>query len=229
MLLLAGALSVASGRIDARGAATGVLVGFFIFMGGGFVHLGLLLVFFVAGSAASRWKLRQKEDLLLAEARHAKRSVANVLANGGVAGLCGLLAWLLPDQETIWQIMLACSLAAACADTLSSELGNIYGRRFVNILSFKPDVRGRDGVISLEGTLWGVAGALLIAMAALPAHNHVKLFAIILFAGILGNIADSVLGASLQRNGYLNNHTVNFANTAIAAGLGAVLFVTLPA
>jgi uncharacterized membrane protein len=36
-------------------------------------------------------------------------------------------------------------------------------------------------------------------------------------AGFLGNLADSFLGAALQRRGILNNDWVNFLNTLIAA------------
>ncbi len=226
-LIVAGIASVASGRIDKKGAATGVLVGFCIFLGGGFLHLGLLLVFFVAGSAASRWKLGKKQQLSLAESRHAKRSVANVVANGGIAACCGLMAWLYPDHNTIWLLALACSLSAACADTLSSEIGNIHGRHFINILTLQPDTRGKDGVVSLEGSLWGVAGAFLIATTALPAHPYFLQWLIIIISGITGNLADSILGAGLQRRGYMNNHAVNLANTMVGAVTGAILYRVL--
>ncbi len=78
-----------------------------------------------------------------------------MLANGGVAALAGLPAWLYPQQAGLWQLAAAASLASASADALSSELGSIYGRSFYNILTFKKDKCGLDGVISLEGTLWG--------------------------------------------------------------------------
>jgi uncharacterized protein (TIGR00297 family) len=87
-----------------------------------------------------------------------------VLANGGVAALCGLLIWLIPSPGYPLIILLAAALSSATADTLSSELGTVYGRRFYNIISFKPDEKGRDGVISLEGTMTGIAGSAVIAV-----------------------------------------------------------------
>ncbi len=39
----------------------------------------------------------------------------------------------------------------------------VYGRRFFNIITLKPDGKGLDGVISMEGTLIGIAGCVIIA------------------------------------------------------------------
>ena len=40
---------------------------------------------------------------------------------------------------------------------------------------------------------------------------------IIILAAIIGNLADSVLGASLERKHYLGNDVVNFLNTLTSA------------
>ena len=47
---------------------------------------------------------------------------------------------------------------------------------------------------------------------------------IALLAAFLGTVADSLLGALLERRGYLNNNVVNFLSTAIAATVCIFLF-----
>lgn len=148
--------------------------------------------------------------------------------------MLGILAFLYPLHRDLYSLMLAASLASATGDTLSSELGMLYGRNHINILTGKPDERGADGVISLEGLLIGLIGSAIIAFAWLAlkdpgghaaqaltgsaaAQTAIRSTAIITLAGLLGNLTDSFLGATLERKGRLSNDAVNFCNTAIAA------------
>ncbi|MDW7695687.1 DUF92 domain-containing protein [Flammeovirgaceae bacterium SG7u.111] len=213
-------LSWASKKIDISGAIVGGIIAFLIFLGGGFEILSLLLLFFVLGSGATFIKKKEKYKNGLAEKNQGKRGVPNALANGGVAAMCGGLAWVFPQGQELFLAMLAASLASATADTFSSELGNAYGKRFVDIISWKEGRKGDDGVVSFEGTLLGGIGAGIMALVYLLASGQVLLAAYVFLAGLVGNYIDSVLGATLQRNGYMNNHTVNFMNT-----LSAVLFI----
>lgn len=215
-------LSIVLRKIDVPGGMLGGFLAMAIFYGSGVNGLILLLLFFMLGSFASRLKLEWKQSVGLAEQNRGKRSTIHAFSNGGLAALFGLFAWTFPDHASLFQAMLAGTLASATGDTLSSELGNIYGKRYINILTWKSDERGRDGVISLEGTLLGVAGSLLIALVfAVDAGNPVS-WIWVLTAGIFGNLMDSLLGATLQRWGWLDNHGVNVANTLCAAAWVAI-------
>jgi uncharacterized protein (TIGR00297 family) len=215
-LLLAAILSFVSRKLTLTGAATGLIVGLLVYKGAGLTGIAMLALFFVAGSWATGWQVSKKKAIGFAEQNKGQRTASQVLANGGAAALLGALAWYLPDHAAILQVMMAGSLAAATADTLSSELGTVYGSRFFNILSLRTDERGRDGVISIEGTLIGAAGAMLIAAIYIAGYgpNH---FLIIVIAGIIGNLADSLLGAALERKGLIGNNQVNFLNTLTGA------------
>jgi len=179
--------------------------------------LGLLLVFFAGGSFASGWGFAQKQALGAAQENHGIRSVVHALSNAGVAAACGILAWLLPNDAMLFKIMLAASLATATSDTFSSEFGTLYGKRFLNVLTLKPDTRGTDGVISLEGLAFGLLGSALVAVVFSLGLGWGIWTILILGAGLAANLTDSVLGATLQRRGLMTNHSVNFAATLFGA------------
>ncbi|MBO2011573.1 DUF92 domain-containing protein [Hymenobacter negativus] len=220
------AYSARAGKLTTAGVWTGGLLGVLIFLGAGFTGLALLALFFGLGSAASVWKVSDKRHLGLAEENQGRRTAGQVLANAGVAGLLGLLSWQFPAHAPLAQLMLAGSFAAATADTLASELGNIYGRRYYNVLTLRPDTRGLNGVVSLEGTLLGAAGSALLAAVHCLSHGWGPAFWWLLVAGTVGNLTDSVIGATLERQQYVSNNTVNLLNTlvgALAAGGLAML------
>lgn len=215
-------LSTWTGKIDIPGATTGGIIALGLLLGGGFPALVLLFLFFVLGTLVSSWGKQRKQAMGLAQEAGGRRSVRHALANGGVAGLAGLLAWSLPGEETLWLTLLAGALASAVGDTFSSELGNLYGRRYLDLLSLRPGIRGQDGVISLEGTLLGVAGSLLMALTAWWGLDGVAWWPI-LVGGLAGNLTDSLLGATLQRRGLMTNDTVNFFCTLVGGMVAGLL------
>lgn len=226
VLLLLGAgmgYSLWARKLTPAGAWLGGSIGLVIFLGTGYVGLAMLTLFFGLGTAASAWRVADKRRLGLAEENKGRRTAGQVLANAGVAGVLALLSWLFPEFAPLGQLMLAGSFAAATADTLASELGNIYGSRYVNILTLKPDTRGENGVISLEGTALGAAGSSLIAAAYCLGYGWEPEFWWLVLAGTAGNLVDSLLGATLERRGSLSNNSVNLLNTLAGACTAAAL------
>lgn len=224
LILLTGALlSARLKKLTVPAAVMGALLGWLVFAGGGYTGLGMLAAFFVLGTLATGWGRRRKSDLAGNEKNASTRTMGQVLANGGVAALAGLAALIFPVHGEIFVVVMAGSLASATADTLSSELGMVYGRRHYNILTWRPDQRGLDGVVSLEGTLIGIAGSAVIAMLYAIGHRWDGTMGVIILAGTAGNLADSLLGATLERKGIIGNDMVNFLNT-LTAGVLASLF-----
>jgi uncharacterized protein (TIGR00297 family) len=207
-------------KLTLAGTLTGGLVAVCIFMGGGLPGILILAAFFIMATVATSWKKSLK-----GKTHPEIRNAAQVLANGGVAALCGLLIWLIPSPGYPLIILLAAALSSATADTLSSELGTVYGRRFYNIISFKPDEKGRDGVISLEGTMTGIAGSAVIAVIYVLFLGWSPVFWVVIISGTAGNLFDSVLGATLERKGYIKNNLVNFLNTVFAALVAYLLLL----
>ena len=162
------------------------------------------------------WRRGKKEALGLGENRRG-REAGQVIANSGVAVLLSVLMLLFPRQHSLFQLLIAAVFSSATADTLSSELGSVYGKKFYNILTFKRDKKGLDGVVSLEGSLFGMLGSALIGVLYCAGAEWGFTFIIIVLAGTAGNLSDSILGATLERRGQLSNNAVNFLNTLIAA------------
>lgn len=209
--------SVAAKKLTLLAALTGGLIGFAIYQGAGFTGIFLLSAFFLLGTLATSWKIELKEKERVAERDRGKRKPGQVLANGGVAAILGLIIWAYPETSVLLQLTMAGSLSAAAADTLSSELGMVYGRRFYNIRTFRRDKKGLDGVISLEGTVCGIFGSVVIALIYSIGFGWNLNFLIIIIAGTIGNLVDSLLGATLERKGVIQNNTVNFLNTLAGA------------
>jgi uncharacterized protein (TIGR00297 family) len=87
---------------------------------------------------------------------------------------------------------------------------------------------GTDGGVSLAGTAAGmVAGALVAAIGAMALSGGGALFFVSWIGGVFGLLFDSVLGATLERRGWLNNDAVNFVSTASAAGLALLLMAVV--
>lgn len=201
-------------------AATGI--GILIFTASGIKGILMLLSFFGIGVWATAHKKQIKNKHQSAAGESTGRNVGQVFANGGVAALTGLLMLVNPAHHDLYLLMMAASLASALADTLSSELGMVYGRSYVNVLTFKKETNGLDGVISLEGTIIGAFGALIIGILH---GGPIISVLIITIAGILGNFCDSILGATLERKHWIGNNMVNFLNTLIAALLGGLFYL----
>jgi uncharacterized protein (TIGR00297 family) len=114
------------------------------------------------------------------------------------------------------------------ADTSASEVGKAYGKTTYLITTLQLVPRGTEGAVSLEGTIAGVIGSLVLAIVAnlLGLISGVGLV-ICLIAALIATTAESLIGATFQdKNTWLTNELVNFINTAIGAivaiGLGGL-------
>jgi uncharacterized protein (TIGR00297 family) len=197
-----------------------------------------VLVLFLLSFLATRMGRDQKERLGTAERRHG-RTAAQVAANLGVAAIASselTQSWLMnfgwyenvAINPACWFVAGLAALAEAAADTVSSEIGQVLGGQPRMITTLRHVDPGTDGAISLAGTLAGVAAAGLVALAgAWALSGGREMFWVACAGGVFGLFFDSLLGATLERRGWLNNDAVNFLSTASAAAVALGLLAIL--
>ncbi|WP_040298910.1 DUF92 domain-containing protein [Arcticibacter svalbardensis] len=222
ILMLGMYFSVSTKKLTVGASLTGGIIGLLLFAGIGYGGLLTMASFFIIAVIATAWKLKEKVLAGLSETNKGRRSAFQVLANAGVPAFIAIFAFFYPSNQFMWEVMLASSFAAATSDTVSSELGNVYGKNYYHIITWKKDLRGENGVVSLEGTLAGIAGSTFISLIYAVCFGFSAYVFLILIAGFLGNIVDSILGATLERRFILNNNMVNFLNTLFAALIAGV-------
>ena len=213
-------------KLTPGAAIVAAIIGSVIYLGTGFTGINMIGLFFLLGTLATSFKTNVKEKLGAVEINKGRRTAGQVVANGGVAAIAGILASYFTPQEELFALVMAGALSAATADTLSSELGRLYGKQFYNILNFKKDTRGENGVVSLAGTLIGIAGSAMIAIIFSIGYGWDNRFYWIIIAGTVGNYTDSFLGATLERKQILKNNAVNFFNT-LAGALAAFVLMKI--
>jgi uncharacterized protein (TIGR00297 family) len=212
--------------ISFSGAVVGLGLGTFVWSCLDWRGYLLLLAFFVIGTGATRLGYREKERLGVAEARRGRRGARNAIANMGVAAACALLAVMTPMRE-LFVLAFAGAFAAATADTLESEIGQLWGGRPRLLTTWRPVPAGTDGGVSAVGTLAGAAGALVLATLGWVAGLYTtRGLVAVATAGFFATIFESLIGATLERAGLLNNEAVNILNT-LAGALLAVAWWSL--
>ena len=211
------------------GALVGAVIAFLLMSACGLAGFLPLLAVFLLTWLATRWRADRKASIGVAEHRGGRRA-SQVLANLGAAGLCAWAAAAFSDQNAILLAAGMAALAEAAADTVSSEIGQGTGstpRLIVGLAAVPP---GTNGAISLEGTLAGCIAASVVAwVAAFSNIIPLRWTPLIAFAGVLGMIFDSVLGALFENRDRMGNDSVNFVSTIFAADLSLLALVALRA
>ncbi|KAJ1625471.1 integral membrane protein DUF92-domain-containing protein [Pavlovales sp. CCMP2436] len=181
----------------------------------------ICVIYLVGGTAVTKVGKAKKEALGISEGRGGMRGPENVWGSAATAAICALLTVVLPEQAMLLQLGYVASLATKLSDTFASEIGKAYGRTTYLITTFQLVPKGTEGAISLEGTVAGVGGSLIIALAAYlmtPPMISPLGVGLSLVAAFVACNCESLIGATAQdKVPWLTNEMVNFFNTAIGA------------
>lgn len=204
------------------GAIAGATVCCVLYLGVGIGAFVALVSVFGLTWISTRLGYRRKQKLGTAEGLDG-RSALQVLANLAVAAVCaGSSAFT--QAKAVLLLALSAALSEAAADTVSSELGQARSATARLITTWEEVPAGTDGGVSWTGTVAGIAAAAVVSfVCVLSGLIPRRLCAISIIAAVAGTIADSFLGALLERRKLLNNDAVNFLGTLIAAGVASLL------
>jgi uncharacterized protein (TIGR00297 family) len=175
---------------------------------------GVVMFYFLVGSAVTRIGMAQKEAAGIAEKRGGARGPENVWGSALTATVCAIaiaaihLGWLAPSWEPALLLGYVASFSTKLADTTASEVGKAYGKSTFLITTLQPVPRGTEGAVSLEGTLVAYSVGLISLTGV----------AICTIAAFIATNLESVIGATLQSKfDWLTNELVNVINTIIGA------------
>jgi len=200
--------------VSVSGAIAGGLVCFVLSVSAGLGALILLVLLFILTWGATRLGYQRKQKLGTAEKKEG-RTAFQVLANVGTAAACAAVyRW---HGNALFLVAMCAALAEAAADTVSSEIGQASSREARLITNLRKVPAGTNGGVSVMGTLVGSSAAVLIALSGVVIgllSRREGLTASL--AAVFGMICDSVLGATLERRGLLNNNAVNLFGTLTA-------------
>lgn len=209
--------------VTVSGALAGALLGAVIFVCAGWQGWVLLLATFGFAVLSSRSGLRRKLVLGIAEDRGGRRGPGNALANTGIAAIAALMSALTYAHDAALLAFVA-ALAAGGSDTVASEIGKAWGRRTFLVTTMRTVPPGTSGAMSLEGTAAGVAAAVALGLlGAALGLIPLSMTLVIVVAATVGALVESVLGATVEHRGVLNNDMLNFVNTAVAAAAAVQL------
>ncbi len=208
--------------VSSTGFFAGIAVGGWVSLGLGAPGLLVVGSFFVIGTLATRWRFAEKERRGVAEPGGGARGAGRVLAKGTVGAalaMAGLFDAFNPD---LVRVAFVGSFAAAAADTLGTEVGQVLGKRPFLLLPPRRAEPGTPGAVSFDGLLAGFFGAAVVAGCGIAAGLLSPPWAILVaFAGVLGSVVESAAAPLLGR-APARDLAANLVTTAAGAGLAAL-------
>tara|TARA_B100001029_G_scaffold143532_1_gene123357 strand:- start:357 stop:1103 length:747 start_codon:yes stop_codon:yes gene_type:complete len=177
-------------------------------------------IYLLLGTLVTKIGYKNKASRGIAEARGGQRGPENVWGSAATGCSLALFSCIWPDHLTLFMVGFAASFSAKLSDTFSSEIGKRFGKRTFLITTLKAVAPGTEGAISIEGSVAGLLGSLMmtIVMIKLSIISGLSIAFIVLLSGYLATILESFIGASVQdKIDWMTNELVNSIQTSIAA------------
>ena len=242
---MTGFLGYKAKALSKKGAVAATGIGCAIALGFAWKGLLLLGIFFLSSTIWSKYKTELKDNVEEIVEKGSSRDQYQVLANGGVAALAGVMMIIFPGDA--WLLIFLGAIATSNSDTWASELGVLSTRRPLHIKTLKFVPPGTSGAVSMLGLLASILGAGLIGVVGSFVFDlSFQAIAFVTLAGFVGCLSDTLIGGTLQEEFQcqrcgtkterhihcenktvkikglkgLNNDVVNFVSSIIGALVG---------
>ncbi len=228
VVILFALVAIGARAIGKAGFLASVAVGYSILLGGGWGWFVIVASFFILGVGFTYYKYEFKKSIGSAQEKGGTRNWPNILANGAVAAV--LAGTQLFSGGTTFVASFIGAMSTAASDTVATEVGLLSKSkpRLITQLG-KSVVPGTSGGVSALGFLGAILASSVIGGLAFLLNLSSEGLAIIpisIASGLVGAVADSILGATVQRKGYCavcGTHTENLAHhgepTKLVSGL----------
>ncbi len=211
------------GLLTRSGCLAAFLIGFGIGALGSVWWLALLIVFALAGFAATLAGLSKKREKGLQEGEHGERNYKNILGVAVPPLVVAILNQVYPGHEWAFGVAYIATIAVAAADTAGSELG-VKDPKVWLITTFRRVEPGTDGGVSVKGTMVSALASLVVSLIGYAFIMQTMDVWVLVPAvcGVIGCIADSYVGATLETWGVVNKY-MNNGMTGLLGGIIASL------
>ena len=181
-----------------------------------------------------------------------RRDAMQIAANGLIPTIFIIIYGI--AKLDLFMIVAWVGIAANLSDTVASDIGITSKKDPISIIGFKPVSKGTSGGISLLGFLSsGIVSLVFAIIFTIMATIKVWFIPILFVLIMIGNIVDSILGATIQAKyecvkcgieteknyhcgvptvlkkgiSFVNNDFVNFSCSAVSSFFAIVVFTLL--
>lgn len=211
-----------TGMLTGHGAVAAASVLLIIGILGGLDWLLMLVVFAAIGFIVTKIAFGKKKEKGVQEGKSGERGWKNIIGVALAPAIVSILNFTIPNHHDLMSVIYLSTIAVAASDTVASEIGVRDPKTWL-ITNFKRVTAGTNGGISVLGSSVSFIAAVVVSIVgwAILFRDLSWFLLIPAFAGMVGNLLDSLFGATIEDR-YITKYTNNFM-TGLLGGLVAAL------
>lgn len=214
-----------TGMLTGDGAIVAAIVLLVIGTMGGLDWLLMLVIFAFIGFTVTKIAFSKKKEKGVQEGKSGERSWKNIVGVALAPAIVSIVNFAIPGHHGLLAVAYLSTIAVAASDTVASEIGVRDPRTWL-ITNFKRVMAGTNGGISVMGSVISFIAAVVVSLIgwAILFRDLSWLLLIPAVAGMLGNLMDSLFGATIEDR-YISKYTNNFITGLLGGLIAAVIYM----